>query len=268
MDAAVAEYRSLMHGPFAWMVRRFVCPVAWLPELLALLPESVEEPWRIAVLGTSAEGFKQDLSAIERFEEAAAGRALVESYEVRTAPNLSLSTLKSMANAGFEEVFLEVPWDDSMMDALHQLVEVEGIGAKLRTGGLEPAAFPPPRRLAEFLHECLSLDLPFKLTAGLHHPFPHVDQKVNARMFGFVPVQVAVALGLRDDWTIDEMTALLESDDTSGFQIEDRAVRYGDHVITASDLEAMREFFVAWGSCSVEEPVEDLRAAGWIENEG
>lgn len=261
MEQAAAEFAELRHGEHAWLVRRFVCPVAWLGDLLPLLPESVEEPWQVTALGTSLEGYRQDLNAIERFEEQAAGRALVEAYEVKASPaDLGAGGLKAVANAGFEEVFVELAWGEEQLDALHRLAAVEGIGAKARTGGLEASAFPSVEQVGAFVHECLSLDLPFKLTAGLHHPLPRHDEGVQARMHGFLNVLLATSLAVAHDWSREEVCRALAEEDAKAIWFTDCGAGWRDWEASLDDLEAGREFFVSWGSCSVQEPLDDLAA--------
>ncbi len=269
MDQAVAEYRALARSDRAWMVRRFICPVAWLSELLEQMPDSVLEPWPISVLGTSLDGYRQDMNAIERFEEAAHGRAIVECYEVKAnRAELESAHLKALANAGFEEVFIEVPWGEEMLDALHQLVLVEGIGAKARTGGLEAAAFPSSEMLAKFIHEAISLDIPFKLTAGLHHPAPHHDEAIGARMHGFLNVLVGTTLALAHDLRRDELASILSEDDTNAFWYTDAGCGFRDWEASLDDVADGRSSFVSWGSCSVDEPCEDLAELGLLNERG
>ncbi len=261
MEAAVAEYAELLSGPNEWLVRRFVCPVAWLPDLLNQMPAKVDEPWSISVLGTSLDGYRQDLNAIERFEELAAGRALAECYEVKAnRTELNRPALKHLADAGFEEVFIELPWTDELEDALHQIVEVEGIGVKGRTGGLEPGAFPSNERLAQFIHECISLDLEFKLTAGLHHPVPTQDTSIPARMHGFLNVLMATTMGLTHDLRRADLAAILASDDSKSLWFTEKGAGFQDWEADLSDLQAARASFISWGSCSVQEPLDDLAA--------
>ena len=45
-----------------------------------------------------------------------------------------------------------------------------GAFAKVRTGGLTPDAIPRPETLADFLLRAAARRMPFKATAGLHHP--------------------------------------------------------------------------------------------------
>ena len=263
MDQAVPEFQELIAGPNAWLVRRFVCPVAWLPDLLEHLPKTVDEPWPIAVLGTSLDGYRQDMTLIERFEEAVGDRALVEAYEVKAnRADLGRGPLRHLADAGFEEVYIELPWVDDFSESLHPLVEVEGIGSKGRTGGLEPSAFPSNEQLGAFLHECLSLELPFKLTAGLHHAMPKRDEAIPARMHGFLNILIGCSLTLAHDLNRAELTSILAEDDPKAFWFTEKGAGYRDWEADLDDLVIGREAFVSWGSCSVQDPLDDLAAFG------
>ena len=68
--------------------------------------------------------------------------------------------------------------------------------AKVRTGGLTPEAFPAPADLARFLYRCAKARVPFKATAGLHHPIrsmqrctyePDSPDRADARVRERVP---------------------------------------------------------------------------------
>src|ERR1035441_3077289 len=70
-----------------------------------------------------------------------------ETLETKLADSLSLPT------------YCEAPLD-----------RVTGAFAKVRTGGLTPDAVPAPAAIANFLRCAAHRRLPFKATAGLHHP--------------------------------------------------------------------------------------------------
>ena len=71
--------------------------------------------------------------------------------------------------------------------------------AKVRTGGLTPDAFPAPADLARWMSRCAVVRVPFKATAGLHHPLRSVQRctyqpdSPTALMHGFVNVFLAAA---------------------------------------------------------------------------
>lgn len=261
IEEAAKEYTDIMAGPNAWLVSRFVCPVAWLSELHPLLPDGAE-PWLITALGTSLEGFRQDMNLVERFESLAQGKAVVDAYEVKgSKEEMTPSSLNKLNDDRFSEVFVEIPWRTGLAESLHPLVNAEGIGVKARTGGLEADMFPSNEELAAFIHECVSLDIPFKLTAGLHHPFPKVDPATGARMHGFLNVLVATAFSGPLDLTRAEITQILAEDNPDQFMFHDAGVRFGHWGLDLEELDFGRLMLSSWGSCSVQEPLDDLATA-------
>jgi hypothetical protein len=48
--------------------------------------------------------------------------------------------------------------------------------AKIRTGGVTADVIPSVEQIAEFLAACAEANVPFKATAGLHHPLRSVQQ--------------------------------------------------------------------------------------------
>ena len=72
-----------------------------------------------------------------------------------------------------------------------------GSRAKFRTGGLAAELFPTPVELAAVICACRDRDLPFKLTAGLHHALRHTDPETGFTHHGFLNVLAAAARGGR-----------------------------------------------------------------------
>jgi hypothetical protein len=57
----------------------------------------------------------------------------------------------------------------------------------------------------------------------------------------------------------------LSEEDAGAFNVDDEVARWHDNAMIADQLEKVRsEFAVSFGSCSFEEPVEDLKAMGWL----
>jgi hypothetical protein len=123
--------------------------------------------------------------------------------------------------------------------------------AKIRLGG---ESIPEPEAVADFLRRYAKTRVPFKATAGLHHPLR------NSPTHGFVNVFLGAAVA----WSGDDPLATLE-EQSEVFRFEDDAVRWHDHVVTAAELREVREkFAISFGSCSFEEPIDDLKALGWL----
>ncbi len=130
--------------------------------------------------------------------------------------------------------------------------------AKVRTGGLTPDAIPPAEAIADFLCEAAARRIPFKATAGLHHPIR------SATMHGFVNVFAAAAFAWQNpDRAL--VLDLLNDVDAGAFQFSNQGLRWREQMIPTKAIQAARRDFAhSFGSCSFAEPVADLRALGWL----
>ena len=139
-----------------------------------------------------------------------------------------------------------------------------GLSAKIRTGGLTPEAIPHLDRIATFIHVCAMHGVPFKATAGLHHPvrcvraLTYEPDSPRATMHGFINVFMAAAFP-------HQAERVLAEEDPKAFRFEDDAAWWRDHAVTTEHLEDVRrEFAISFGSCSFEEPIADLQELGWL----
>jgi hypothetical protein len=149
------------------------------------------------------------------------------------------------------------------------LEEISGAWAKVRTGGLTRDAIPPTSRLAEFLVEASRRRVPFKATAGLHHPvrarhrLTYAADSPSAEMHGFLNVFLAACFAWHG-MDCAGVTAVLEETEPEQFVFGDD-VRWRSHILSALQVEIARsEFAHSFGSCSFEEPVSDLRELSLI----
>lgn len=271
LDQALATYLRHRKGEEAWLVRRFVCPAADLGGLAERI-EAHRPPFAIpvAVLGSgglSLDEFQAGLEADARdmtaFEDRAGPTAILEAYEVR-APRAGLDTaLRDLLAFQAISVFVEVPLDESVRETLPALAETEWIGAKGRTGGIEPAAIPSAPALGAFLGLALDLDVEFKLTAGLHEPLRHFDPSLGVPVHGFLNVLVGCLLHLRAFLSAGEWASVLEDEALAGLDVGRNTVSFRGEPFTLADCEEVRDLFAGFGSCSVDEPVEGMRRLGF-----
>jgi len=146
-----------------------------------------------------------------------------------------------------------------------------GAFAKVRTGGLTPDMIPPAAQVADFLYAAAQRRVPFKATAGLHHPLrslrplTYAEDAEQAVMHGFVNVFTAAAFaweGAERAMVVD----ILSDVDAAGFDFRENELRWRGHPLAAAKIEASRRDFAhSFGSCSFEEPVAELRELGWLE---
>lgn len=131
------------------------------------------------------------------------------------------------------------------------------VRAKIRTGGATASAFPSPTRVTAFLHACVERGLPFKATAGLHHPVRTDSDVAGATEHGFVNMLAATRCALAGD---DEATlGALSSTELAEFDLATATWR---GVGAGVDVEELRASFRSIGSCSVAEPTGYLRDLG------
>ena len=138
--------------------------------------------------------------------------------------------------------------------------EVATFGYKLRTGGVTVDAFPTSAQIASALVKAASHQLPIKFTAGLHHPTRQFRDEVKTKMHGFLNVLGAAVLTAEHQWDADQTVTMLEDEDTRSFSFTDDFFAWRDWKIDTERLRYRRNFVKSFGSCSFDEPRDDLRA--------
>jgi hypothetical protein len=141
-----------------------------------------------------------------------------------------------------------------------------GLGTKIRFGGATEADYPTPVEAARFVHACLRMGVPFKATAGLHHPVRHYDAQTGATMHGFLNLMAATALGLVYGWDAARLAAVLADTNPRSFSLSGGGISWGEFHVPASAAGSVRNaVFRGLGSCSLDEPHADLVENMWFE---
>jgi hypothetical protein len=134
------------------------------------------------------------------------------------------------------------------------------LGFKLRTGGVKAEAFPSSAAIAAVLMAAGHQQVPIKFTAGLHHPVRLFHESVQTKMHGFLNVLGAAVLALEHQWNEAEIIRMLDDEDPGSFSFTDEVFAWRNHEISAVKIAARRELVTSLGSCSFDEPRDDLRA--------
>lgn len=275
MADAVEEYLNLRNGTEKWIVNRFVCPAARLNEFGTVLSTQTNaEPIGIAVVGQGGltldlfeTNLESDAKLMDAFINEFGHLATIEALELKVPADEQLpKALKDLESFSHVEVFAEVPMNQSGFDGLAEIASTEWIGAKGRSGGIEPAMVPSPMQLAGFLKTCLDLQLRFKLTAGLHEPVRHFDKAVGTDVNGFGNVIGACLLHSAFDLSTSEIAEILERIELSWMEFNDQSVRILNQDFSIGDLEEFRGDFEGFGSCSIQEPLEGMANLGWLRD--
>lgn len=259
LGRAVEAYASYRAGSDAWALGRFVIPASRLAELASLIPdESRGTAWAVSALVSSVDA---DGAAIDEFNRRHRDLARVDAIEARTSSAAEVERLAALVSPAVE-VFAELPPDAEVETAISAMSAL-GVRAKIRTGGVTPEGFPTTSQILRVLRACHELRVPFKATAGLHHPIrgsyrlTYADDAPRGDMYGYVNLMVGAMLL----WTgQDEATvaAMLEERDRNRIRFDDDAVRWQSHRLSVSEIEHARAAFVrGFGSCSFREPLDE-----------
>ena len=275
MAEAVANYASYRIGPHAWALGRFVVPAARLVELEQVLgghlPRfSPSDRWRLAVLvGTDP---LRDLEAIGEFNCAhvadGAGMAVVDVVEGKADSPEAVEELLSNLPPDLQP-YIEIPVSRDPRP-LATAVARTGGRLKVRTGGITRDAFPAAADLVRFLCAARDAGVPFKATAGLHHPLraeyrlTYEPDSACGTMFGFLNLFLAAAFvgaGLDDAAT----ERLLEEGDRGAFRFDADGVEWRGQRLDLDRIRRARESaIISFGSCSFTEPIDDLHSLGLL----
>jgi hypothetical protein len=216
----LAEHRRVRDSDVGWLVNRFVCPGSKLAEL-------GDEPLRLSVVVDNGQLPTED-ARIEAVEAAGVDPEVL----IDAAP----------------EIYCELPLRGELWFRILRLGEL-GLRAKVRCGG---TALPSVPALAQLVQECRRQNVPFKATAGLHHPVRERDEH------GFLNLLAATA------FDGDEEAALAEEDE-SAFAVTAEAFTWRDRSSGSEEIARVRQaLFVGFGSCSAQEPIDGLQALGLL----
>jgi len=270
MRAAVQNYSAYSAGEFAWLLGRFIVPVARLAEFESVAyphepnSESGRQAWRLSALAGS--NCVADSAAIADFNRRHAS-LVIDTIELK-APNADeIAHAMRLVPPGVC-AYIEVPMssDESLLAAARST----GARMKVRTGGVTPQAFPTCAEFAGFIVRSAAVGVPFKATAGLHHPIraehrlTYADDSPRSTMHGFLNVFLAAA-GVRAGMTAEQATRLLDETLPDAFRFDDDGASWKGHRWSTGQLRATRqEFAISFGSCSFQEPIDDLSAIGLL----
>lgn len=254
LPEVLRNYASYQHLDAAWMLGRLVMNATDLPAFLGLRNSLPQANWPLSVLVSTPEDWTLLRSLMAQHP------LPIKALELKAGSLQDIQHQAGLAaKLGLREVYFEVPLD--RLDLLIDLQDRE-LCAKARLGGTTPQAFPEPDLVLGFLQQCVQLGLPFKLTAGLHHPirghYPLTYQpdSVKGTMYGYLNVLLATAFLLLAEKNLARQVLLETAASTIHFG--SAGIKYAGVTLASADLSRTRTFLHAFGSCSFLEPSHEL----------
>jgi hypothetical protein len=257
LPEALSAYVGRRDEWYADLVASFVVTDVAIPEVTEAVPVSVVVTGGAgAIVGALKLAAKRDLTV------AGLEIALRDPDDLPgNARRVTAAVDAARSDGALDEdtpVYVELPQTEasaSWLAAADVVAEGEH-RLKFRTGGLEADLFPTPETLAGWIDAALDHETPFKCTAGLHHAIAHRDHETGFPHHGFLNVLLATRQAFDGATTADVATLLAD--------------HYPNDLVALArnaDLAGARRWFVSFGSCSVQEPLDDLVGLGLVEEQ-
>lgn len=298
MSETVANFLGYRRDRSRAMLGRLVVTANRLEELrqavnaLPVEPEDAVDRWQLSVLvpvdaETEYRQLKNCLNQIEifnkRFSEARPISTLVDSLELKISSGTELAALAGLFPSDFN-VFFEIDCVSDPKDAIEALARLRqtsesnsaspngdaALGgrkffAKIRSGSVIADQIPTVEQVSRFVTVCARYLLPFKATAGLHHPLrneyrlTYEADSACGTMHGFINLFVASLFAYEYQLSEQEIAQILQEREPSNFHFEDDRIQWRQFTISLDRIDALRQVSIqSFGSCSFVEPTEEL----------
>lgn len=268
MPEAVINYATYRNSNYSWMLGRFVVTAARLDEFIENAGDFVSRDaasvWRLSVV--IGENAVESINQVKEFNKAHGPGVVCDTVEIKAD---SAGVIENAAaSVGDLTAYFELPLDNTMPDLVATLA-MTGMRAKIRTGGITPDAFPKTTDIIRFVKTCLGANVPFKATAGLHHPIrcfkplTYDADSPTGTMHGFLNLFFMSGFA-REGYRQQLLEDVMEEEFEEVFSFEEQSAAWRDEYrLTLAQIERLRATGIqSFGSCSFDEPVADLQKLG------
>jgi hypothetical protein len=274
LERAFMNQAQYVRSQDAWMLNAFVLSVGQFSAAKQILSQfDPQHPLRVSALGPktdNAAAFRETLvetnAAIHSFSAHNVDLISINQLEMFLPRDVDLALLKEARSIiGNLPAFWEASADKAeqtigLLAEHNSDADVPTFGFKLRTGGVTADAFPTSMQIAKALVAPATHQVPIKFTAGLHHPIRQFRDEVKAKMHGFLNVLGSAVLAAEHKWDEKQTAAMLDDEDPKSFLFNDEFFAWREWKINIKRLKDRRKFVTSFGSCSFDEPRQDLRA--------
>jgi len=279
IEPSLKNYAEYIKSTDKWMMSQFIIPVSRLDEIPTGLMKKYSEnfPLRLSLISGD---ICNDIATVNKFIKMNNNSTIFTGYESRISDLamfsqnlLDVQKLGQDQNLNFES-FYEVSPNDSWINQMNEVVSIisafnaryeAGVGFKLRCGGVEANMFPPADNIAQAILACRDASVSMKFTAGLHHPVRHYSESVKTKMYGFFNIFIGGMIADKFNLEADALTTILLDENPENFTFDDNGLHWKTYSISSLEIQNYRqEAFISFGSCSFNEPREDLQQLGLL----
>jgi hypothetical protein len=275
LETALKNHAAYVRSSDVWMLNSFVLPVTKFGEAASYFSMfDRQHPLRISALagksGSRSE-FERTITAtaaaIRDLQSRQNDGVSVVQLEIALPTDSDLDLLGALCSATNElglRIFCEAPPANAektiALLAQEDTSKSAPLGYKLRTGGVTADAFPTSEEIARALVAAGRDHVPIKFTAGLHHPIRQFRDEVKTKMHGFLNVMGAGLLTAEHGWDMATAATMLDDEDPNAFVFDHNNFAWREWKIATDAVREHRGFVTSFGSCSFDEPRDDLRA--------
>lgn len=279
VGAAVRAHLRHRESAYAWIGGNFVVPASRLDAFVAAVQPG--EAVHLSVILDAAQRAKGDTvrADLDRIARSGVDVGSVAALEIRFRGALEAEALSGAAAAvaaAFPAqpatLYVELPyaggWATSPDAALAVVAGVRSnlsgsltIAAKVRCGGSTETT-PSVADLAAFVVAAQAHGVPWKATAGLHHPVRGAHGE--ATMHGFLNLFIAGVAHHAGVLDAARVVDAIGEENPRAFLVDPMHVGWRDVKVEAEAVAAARGHCRAFGSCSFDEPVNGLRELGLL----
>lgn len=269
MSEAVINYATYRNSNYNWMLGRFVVGVGRLREFYEAAADFVSRDastaWRIAVV--ASDDLQATVRTVEDFNLANGPGIICDSIEMKAFTRYQIETVSASLPPGVSVYFEIEPTQG--FDELIATTAFAKQRAKIRTGGVVPEAFPSSESVVRFVQTCVAANVPFKATAGLHHPIrcfrplTYLENSAQGTMHGFLNLFLMAGFA-RESYRRSFLEEVMEDEFEEVFEFTDTGVKWrNEFELNLIEIEQLRSHGIrSFGSCSFDEPIADLQKLG------
>ena len=279
IKTSLENYAKYIQSKDKWMMSKFIVPVSSLNDITYNIIKMFSEKYPI-ILSIISNDIYNDIESIKKFSQINSKTIIFSTYESqvldisRFSTNL-LDIYKLSEREGLRlESFYEILSDDNWVSKMNETVSIiskfnteckTNIGFKLRCGGVKSHMFPVVENIGHAIIACRDANVPMKFTAGLHHPVSRYSESVKTKMYGFLNIFVGGMIAHKFNLKNEQLKEILLDENPKNFIFDTNGLHWKSYSISNIEIAKYRkESFISYGSCSFNEPREDLKKLGLL----
>ena len=207
------------------------------------------------------------VKAVGEFNAAHAPGVVCDMIEMKASSDDQIEAVSASLPDGVAAYF-EIDPNNNFPEML-AAIALSGQRVKIRTGGVTADAFPKSADIVRFVKACVGANVPFKATAGLHHPIrcfrplTYEENSAKGTMHGFLNLFLMTGFAI-ESYRRSFLEDVMEEEFDEVFEFDANGVKWRhEFVLTNHQLARLRTLGIqSFGSCSFDEPIADLQSLG------